>query len=78
MLLTSPGQVPQFQAEMKSSGLAARELKPLHPDKLRTAIGRVLASAKPDRAALETFIAASPARACRRGRPRSSWRRIIR
>jgi two-component system, sensor histidine kinase and response regulator len=46
MLLTSRGE--RLTAEqMKTHGLAACELKPLHPDRLRLAIGRVLASAKP-------------------------------
>ena len=44
MLLTSRGECLN-SAQMKASGLAACELKPLHPDKLRTAIGRVLATA---------------------------------
>ncbi len=44
MLLTSRGE-RLTAAQMKSSGLAACELKPLHPDKLRTALGRVLAAA---------------------------------
>ncbi len=44
MLLTSRGECLNSK-QMKSSGLAACELKPLHPDKLRTAIGRVLAAA---------------------------------
>ena len=56
MLLTSRGECLNSK-QMKSSGLAACELKPLHPDKLRTAIGRVLASASRI-APPETFIAA--------------------
>ncbi|HVW22022.1 MAG TPA: response regulator [Opitutaceae bacterium] len=44
MLLTSRGE-RLSAAQMRSSGLAACELKPLHPDKLRTAIGRVLTAA---------------------------------
>jgi len=44
MLLTSRGECLNSK-QMKSSGLSACELKPLHPDKLRTAIGRVLATA---------------------------------
>jgi two-component system sensor histidine kinase/response regulator len=44
MLLTSRGECLNAK-QMQSSGLAACELKPLHPDKLRTAIGRVLAAA---------------------------------
>jgi two-component system, sensor histidine kinase and response regulator len=44
MLLTSRGECLNAK-QMKSSGLSACELKPLHPDKLRTAIGRVLATA---------------------------------
>jgi two-component system, sensor histidine kinase and response regulator len=44
MLLTSRGECLN-SVQMKASGLAACELKPLHPDKLRTAIGRVLAAA---------------------------------
>ncbi|HEX3729234.1 MAG TPA: response regulator, partial [Opitutaceae bacterium] len=44
MLLTSRGE-RLTAAQMKSSGLSACELKPLHPDKLRTAMGRVLSAA---------------------------------
>ena len=44
MLLTSRGE-RLSSSQMTSSSLAACELKPLHPDKLRTAIGRVLTAA---------------------------------
>ena len=44
MLLTSRGECLNSK-QMSSSGLAACELKPLHPDKLRMTIGRVLAAA---------------------------------
>jgi two-component system, sensor histidine kinase and response regulator len=57
MLLTSRGECLNSK-QMKSSGLAACELKPLHPDKLRTAIGRVLASAS--RTAAPESSAAAP------------------
>ncbi len=44
VLLTSRGErLPQ--AEMDAHGLAACELKPLHPDKLRSTLARVLAAA---------------------------------
>jgi two-component system sensor histidine kinase/response regulator len=44
MLLTSRGE-RLTTAQMASYGLAACELKPLHPDKLRIAIGRTLSAA---------------------------------
>jgi signal transduction histidine kinase/chemotaxis response regulator CheB len=44
MLLTSRGE-RLTTAQMASYGLAACELKPLHPDKLRVAIGRALSTA---------------------------------
>jgi signal transduction histidine kinase/chemotaxis response regulator CheB len=44
LLLTSRGECLNSK-QMKTCGLSACELKPLHPDKLRTALGRVLATA---------------------------------
>jgi signal transduction histidine kinase/PleD family two-component response regulator len=45
VLLTSRGErLPQ--AEMEANGLAACELKPLHPDKLRGTLARVLAATR--------------------------------
>jgi signal transduction histidine kinase/PleD family two-component response regulator len=46
VLLTSRGErLPQ--AQMDEHGLAACELKPLHPDKLRSTLARVLARSRP-------------------------------
>ncbi len=45
MLLTSRGERVSI-AQMATYGLAACELKPLHPDKLRATIGRVLSTSR--------------------------------
>jgi two-component system, sensor histidine kinase and response regulator len=58
VLLTSRGErLPQ--AEMDAHGLAACELKPLHPDKLRSTLARVLAATRHVNGAT-TVVADSP------------------
>jgi len=71
MLLTSRGESLNSK-QMRTSGLAACELKPLHPEKLRIAIGRVLATA--NRAAPAEAAAVSPGP---RSRPLAGEARIL-
>jgi signal transduction histidine kinase/response regulator of citrate/malate metabolism len=60
VLLTSRGErLPQ--AQMDAHGLAACELKPLHPEKLRATLARVLATSRPPPAAAPV-PASAPAR----------------
>ena len=61
MLPAFAGRVPQFQADEVERARRLRELKSLHPDKLRMAIGRVLATASRI-APVETFTAAPASR----------------